>query len=267
MDPNKQDIYIFQNQFGLVKIGRSIDVEKRRKAVERTDKCSVALVAILPGAGRSEERLHDLLVDFRVTGEWFDGSRGMKEVLEKATKKKIPLWPYEFDRVPASDWLKQLEILRDEEARSRQFYRMIQILSSSSAPNIYSDWQIWNFLYPNSRRQLVLFYFDGEQKIFHDNNGNKRIAINPLKKNGNITANKFVPRYTAEVSDAILAWPKQLRPVIWEGTAIDCAIQGLKHQWAKRKTEPVVHSGKPRFGGPKKNIPANARNRILFSED
>jgi hypothetical protein len=61
-------LYVMQNQFGLVKVGRSAKPEFRRKQLEKSDLCSIVLVAVLKNAADREEQCHKALDDFRLIG-------------------------------------------------------------------------------------------------------------------------------------------------------------------------------------------------------
>lgn len=39
-----EHLYVMQNQFGLVKIGKSVDVELRRRRLSKADNCEITLV-------------------------------------------------------------------------------------------------------------------------------------------------------------------------------------------------------------------------------
>jgi hypothetical protein len=53
----EQTLYVMQCEHGPIKLGRSVDPERRRAALEREHKCKVALVALFPATGHEEERV------------------------------------------------------------------------------------------------------------------------------------------------------------------------------------------------------------------
>ncbi len=62
--------YIVSNDFGLIKIGKSADPESRVKMIEAASGVPTKLEFKIKGDFR-EYIAHELLKEFRVTGEWF----------------------------------------------------------------------------------------------------------------------------------------------------------------------------------------------------
>ena len=73
VEPTSQHLYVMQNEFGLIKIGRSIAVESRRQNLQQTDRCQIEIVAVFDFWGSLEETIHLELEEFRLIGEWFAG--------------------------------------------------------------------------------------------------------------------------------------------------------------------------------------------------
>ena len=74
--PRAPDLYIFANSLipGMVKIGRSNDVERRRVELQRSHPFRLITVATFPGAGHLEANVHLALHAHLVDGpgrEWF----------------------------------------------------------------------------------------------------------------------------------------------------------------------------------------------------
>ena len=74
--PRAPDLYIFANSLipGMVKIGRSNDVERRRVELQRSHLFRLITVATFPGAVRLEANVHAALHAHLVDGpgrEWF----------------------------------------------------------------------------------------------------------------------------------------------------------------------------------------------------
>jgi hypothetical protein len=72
----RQDLYIFANTLipGILKIGRSCDVERRRLSMQQSQPFHLVTVATFPGAGHLEPRVHATLSTLLVAGpgrEWF----------------------------------------------------------------------------------------------------------------------------------------------------------------------------------------------------
>jgi hypothetical protein len=74
--PYAQDLYIFSNSLlpGILKIGRSKDVERRRAEMQRSQPFHINTVATFPGKGHLEASIHATLHASLVDGpgrEWF----------------------------------------------------------------------------------------------------------------------------------------------------------------------------------------------------
>jgi hypothetical protein len=69
-------VYVMRSENGLVKIGRSRNPEKRRKALQATSGFPVELIHHWPSEAPStvERAAHLLLSEHRKAGEWFDVS-------------------------------------------------------------------------------------------------------------------------------------------------------------------------------------------------
>ena len=70
-----QHLYIFQMAHtGAIKIGRSSDVERRRKQIQTGCPYEIKTIFILDGQGKLEPKLHKMLNEYRTAhfrGEWF----------------------------------------------------------------------------------------------------------------------------------------------------------------------------------------------------
>ena len=74
--PHAPDLYIFSNSLlpGILKIGRSKDVERRRVEMQRSQPFRISTVATFPGEGHLEGIIHTALHANLVDGpgrEWF----------------------------------------------------------------------------------------------------------------------------------------------------------------------------------------------------
>jgi len=65
------DLYIMQDESGMLKIGRSVDVDRRLKQL-KTGNPGIRLMHVWRGKGDMEKRLHEDLSKFRVKLEWFE---------------------------------------------------------------------------------------------------------------------------------------------------------------------------------------------------
>ena len=77
-DPGSGDLYVMQNSriSGELKIGRSQDVEARRRSLQCSQNFRMLVLAVFPGAGNIEGCVHEMLTYCRVTEEaagreWF----------------------------------------------------------------------------------------------------------------------------------------------------------------------------------------------------
>ena len=83
---------------GAVKIGRSADVERRRKQIQTGCPYEIRIILVLENQGELESKLHKLLKEYRTEqfrGEWFREG-GLAE---------LPLWIYDqFDLEMINTW-------------------------------------------------------------------------------------------------------------------------------------------------------------------
>lgn len=254
------DLYVMQNCSGLLKIGRSYDPEKRRRLLQISEKCNIEIVHILHNCGHLEEDAHISLQKFRITGEWFEGTKSSKSaVLRHFCLPPDTVWPFKLDKQKAAKWVHDLEFVRDKQAAQRNFYRLLQCLASSSGGDSHFEATIWKLLYPLDNRRAVSSIINFE--------GLKRAVFNPKyskRVDGiNVVFDGYVPAYTRLLSDALLVWPESERPTQWNGTPLECCIAGLKASRKQLFNRPVSPSNKPRFGGPNRWVAPDARLRTL----
>lgn len=67
-------LYVMQGSCGRIKIGRSINPEKRRRDLQTQGGRTIRLVAVFQGQGAEERRIHAALAPHRLLGEWFRSS-------------------------------------------------------------------------------------------------------------------------------------------------------------------------------------------------
>lgn len=69
----KDYLYFIQSkETGHIKIGRSVNPEKRIKALQTGSHRQLRLIASFQDMGWREPELHEYLKKWRVSGEWFD---------------------------------------------------------------------------------------------------------------------------------------------------------------------------------------------------
>ncbi len=75
-------IYFIQNEnTKAIKIGYSIDVQKRLAQLQTAVAERLILIGQIPGEITDERDLHERFRDHHVRGEWFDGTKGLAEEL------------------------------------------------------------------------------------------------------------------------------------------------------------------------------------------
>ncbi len=207
-----------QNEFGLIKIGRSIDVERRRLTLQSTERCTIKTVEIFNGCGDMEESIHLDMEAHRLAGEWFDGSDEAKRALCELIDCDDPpiTWPYAYDRAGARTWLDHINVVRHAAAIRRELYREITILRAADGPSWVYDGGIFG-----TKWRAVT----GERPGLHTEKLSGKTATRwHDHKNG---ATGIVPAFTESIDNALLAWPDDLRPANWTGTPIECCIAAL----------------------------------------
>lgn len=77
-------LYVMQNSAGLIKIGRAVNPELRRRQVENHSGVHVDLLLVIPGLGCDEWKIHNIMGNFRGIGEWFTCTEKSKSALRSA---------------------------------------------------------------------------------------------------------------------------------------------------------------------------------------
>jgi len=142
-----QDLYVMQNEHGLIKVGRSVDAEKRRRALEVTERCRIVVVSLLSGQGEREEQVHLKLRRHLIEGEWFNGTAAARRAAVKTLGlEPEPVWPFAYDRAAAEVWLESFFGWRDERAIDRLFGRLLTRIRSVTDPAWIANCDIWHLL-------------------------------------------------------------------------------------------------------------------------
>jgi hypothetical protein len=113
MNDAKKHLYVFQDSTGRIKVGRSIDPEKRRKTLQRAGGRRINIVLVLKGRGDEELRIHDALAANRGYGEWFANSDACRRDLCAALGVEIK-WTMPTQQYVA-EWRRKKE---EEESRA-----------------------------------------------------------------------------------------------------------------------------------------------------
>lgn len=79
-----EKVYFIQAASGLVKIGRSTDVPRRRKALQLAHGERLKLLGAIPGGAVLERQFHDRWSHLRQTGEWFSPAPELLRAIDQA---------------------------------------------------------------------------------------------------------------------------------------------------------------------------------------
>ncbi|WP_072383710.1 GIY-YIG nuclease family protein [Novosphingobium sp. NDB2Meth1] len=230
-DPMVQDLYVMQNEFGCIKIGRSIDPWRRVHALRQSEHCRVELIAAFEGGGEDEEAMHIELDAHRLEGEWFDGCDEARKAVSEIFGSEHLEWKFEHDPVGRERWLTHLRVSREASAIRSVIARVLEMLRRAKEGSYIFDSYIFfcRFVAEHGRRPALI----GAEK----NGRSLTLWRDPETEDAG-----EVPAYTSSIDLALLAWPDDCRPTSWEGTVIDCCIEALI---ALRKALPKV----PRMAG------------------
>lgn len=234
-DPRTQLMYVMQNEHGCIKIGRSVDPWQRRLNLRQSEHCAVELIAAFEGGGEHEEAIHIALGSYRLEGEWFDGSDAAKAEIGAIFAPCILEWRFNHHPAGAADWLDHLRIVREANYIRKAIAREIGILRKATEPSWVYDRSIfcWRYLAQYGiRPSLLPAKEDGKTiTVWIDPNTEPRLVF---------------PAYTTSVNLALLAWPDDIRPGAWEGTAFDCCIAALS----------AIKARVPKVSRPDRDLPA-----------
>ena len=215
-DPRTQMMYVMQNEYGCIKIGRSVDPWQRRLSLRQSEHCTVELMAAFNGGGEHEEAVHIALRSYRLEGEWFDGCDAARAEISAIFAPCILEWPFDHDPVGSANWLNHLRVVREANYIKKAIAREIGILRSASEPSWVYDQGIFWCCYL-ARTGL-------KPKLMAGKEGSKTVIIWTNPETG---SRVVLPSYTQSVELALLAWPDDIRPIAWEGTAFACSIAAL----------------------------------------
>lgn len=224
---SEQSLYVMQNQYGLIKIGRSLNPEQRRRALETCEDCRISLVHVRPNEGCREEEFHLRLHQHRLAGEWFDGTEEARGAVQAALAGDTNLsWPFRFDPAGASAWLDGFWARQDQAHVQREIGRSHNRLRDLNRASWVWDAVLWD---------LHWLMEAGIRPIGSVDRGPDGEVIQRTWVEGQ---ELIVPRFTADLSAALSLWPSFDRPSDWSGSIIDCcksAIDARRRHWSKRK--------------------------------
>ena len=217
-DPTHQDLYVMQNQFGLIKIGRSLDIRQRCTTLQFSERCKIKVVAVYSKCGDLEESIHFRVKEHRLAGEWFNGTELARNAIMTALGDDEPVdWPYLYDAERAQSWLNHLAALRQADYVRRAIYRQERILVLSDGPHEVHDYSVLGAVH-------FALYGQPLEMTY------ARVGGNLVRHWRNVETGKFepIPTYTSDIEAALTIWPADVRPTNWNGTAMDCCIEALR---------------------------------------
>jgi hypothetical protein len=208
-----------QNQLGLIKVGRSSNVERRRNRIERDDLCHARIVTVAKGQGSKEQLLLKQLASTQIIGEWHDGGDQTRLLITQFLRLKRLPWQFELAREAQIDsWIDRIELRRSMISREKLMQRFIKKMQnfhdiSQENGSRFYDWKIGQIIYE----------YDEDRSYFTmpDENGNVVVFLDADE------AGFSLPRYTRTIEGALQTFPAHKKPNYWEGTAWDCCIHGL----------------------------------------
>ena len=211
--PSDMFLYVFQNDRGLIKVGRALDPEHRRATLERQLSCKIRLIAALPNCGQDEERLHSRLARHRVYSEWFSGCDTCRSILVRALGIEVRRWPYRWNRERAYAWVKQRRLAAIPARIHRERLRLIGRLRGLEQ-GMFGPW---------SRDQSTMADFWIEWELHH------RLArcLNPSHRAAVGTA----PPYTGDVATALSLLPEEADAPPTSDSPLAIAIAALGQRW------------------------------------
>jgi hypothetical protein len=215
-EPTSQHLYVMQNEFGCIKIGRSVDPWERRRNLCQSEHCKVELVAAFEGGGEDEEAIHIELDEHRLEGEWFNGLSEARAAVERIFHLHSSEWKFEHDPDGAAKWLDHLRVVRQAKYIYRAVTRQIGSLRMATEPSWVHDCGIFfcRYLAETGERPGISVERRRGKVV--------NVWYPPESSKGQV-----LPAYTSSLEAALLVWPDDLRPDTWEGSPIDCCIAAL----------------------------------------
>ena len=224
--PDAQALYVMQNEFGLVKIGRSLDPERRRKNLQSGEGCAIAVVAVLDGQGHREEQVHLSLQRHIIEGEWFKGTPTARAAIIKALPHLAACdWPFEYDARGAKAWLDDFFGRRDRRALERMYHRILNVHVCGSGPGASADGMICLLLSLSETGDMVGVSVGRE--------GGQTVADIHDPATGETSR---APPYSTDLASAMTLWAESTQPVVWGGTPYECAVAAMKERYVRLRS-------------------------------
>lgn len=143
------DLYIFHSTAGLLKIGRSVQPDRRLRGISTAYAGPLTLVATIKGYGIHEELLHRKLKRYHAMGEWFFNEDKSRALIEKFLKTKFD-WPFEGDDEAEMDaFFERYDSWFKRNADKNRLGKLIRQLKKCSGESRIFDSIIDNILNPH----------------------------------------------------------------------------------------------------------------------
>lgn len=219
-----QDIYVMQNEHGLIKIGRSIDPEKRRRVLETAYACGIRIVVVLRHQGDREEAIHMALAEHHIAGEWFEGHDLARANIQALLDVEMR-WPFALDQEAADDWLTGFFDRRDWRSIEKEYQRFFASSMLKASPPFWGiDSRIWRLHQVSQTGQWVVTHVG--------RNGSDVVLTSRCPQTKRIVA---VPRYSLDLEASMALWPDDARPASWDGEPLACAVAALRVRLARMR--------------------------------
>ena len=208
-----------QNQLGLIKIGQSSSVERRRKRIERDDLCQARIVFVANNMGYKEKLLLRRLTSSQIIGEWHDGDEETRFLIARFFRSKSLSWRFDLASDDQIDsWSDRIELRRTMISHEKLTQRFVRKMQNSYDPaeeakSRFCDWKIGQIIYEYDaqRNYYTMSDSSGQISVFLDTD----------------EASFYLPTYISNVESALQTFPAYKKPNHWEGSAWDCCVQGL----------------------------------------
>lgn len=189
------DLYVMQNEHGLIKIGRSVDPEQRRRQLQLLDQCQIKIVTVLAERGRREPAVHRALRKYHIDGEWFAGDVVSREAMVRVLRVGDLRWPFSLAEAAAEAWLERLFDLRAVRLAEKEYGQQLRELRHCG-PGWNADSRIWSMLWYSRTGKWPMF------DVTHEGG---EVVLDAYGTDDDVPIR--VPHYSAEIELALTLWP------------------------------------------------------------
>jgi hypothetical protein len=145
---NFGSLYVMQAKCGLIKVGRSVNPERRRRQLERLLGQPIAIVATFEGRGFDEERVLSGMTRkgfHNPPSEWFFCNDDLKTRLTKLLSFKIAHWPYRASWEKEHALVERLQSIELRNHLTNYRLKVIADLRTGAIFKYFSDESMRNF--------------------------------------------------------------------------------------------------------------------------